>query len=381
MQSFLDVVRREVTRCGIVPIPYLNERLCTSIGCHLMNMSNLKNKRFYYGGALENFRKHLIVMIQSGYGKSGSLNFYLNPDYGLLAGVQEIIPTDIRSTFSPESWLGTIAQSTDDKGNTILKSKGIFNRFKLGILGADEFMRLKLLSENEVSTNEEVYLLSGLESDKATKDLALGEITEQDIGTTIWGGMRYATMRTTSGLLRRFTAHLFYPTPTIAHQFKLANRNASARSGISVACMDSMKAIMEETLDELKDINTIDYTQINKFLDTQNIPHFNETIYRRMAVGYSVATGTFPNIKLDNALTSLIENEQWAREVIRNDPEKEAIYQVVKNEKRPLTLDELKTFFIRYYLMSPHKFNVLFDSLTHSGHLIAQNNKVYSLVK
>ncbi len=359
--SILSVARKESAARGIVELPFLIERQCASIGCHLANLSNLDNKRFYHMGSLQDLREHVIVMSPSGYGKTLGIKFFLKPLSGLMHGIEDI-PIATMTTFTPESWAGTTIKTGND--GKIELTKGIFKKYKRGIIGADEFMRLKTLTEHEVSSNEEAFILDALSNDTAIKYTAVAPIPIMDIGTTIWPGMRLCRLDTRSGLLRRFSFQLIFPTLTIAKKFKYATRSKESKSAISQAGRDEFMLEVEKARLKLSEVSDINYTEVEEFVNGSfGVPHFEEAIFKRLALGYSVVSGDFPDIKMTGGLIALLRNEYWARDVVRDNPEKEAMHHIVLNETERLTQSMLFEFMRKYYQMSINRVKSLWHDL------------------
>ncbi len=319
--TLFDTISNEYDTLGLVRVPSALERLTSSIGCHILNMSNLSNKRFFFGGGLENFRMCTVFMAPSGYSKSQHFNFFLNPRSGILAksGVQ----ISLRGTFSQESWMGTISNGE--------ASKGIFSTHKQGIIGADEFMRLGNMMNDVGSNNDEVYLMKALDSDTVTKDLAYGQIEETDIGLTFWAGMRPTVLGLKSGMARRFCFQIFLPTIEDSSNFRKASRGGRMCIKVSEDAQNQVRQDILDIAEKVKDIDSINYQEVEDWIDTQGfIPHFEEMLFKRIAVGWSIVSDTFPNIKMTPELTALLEDESNARDVIRSNPEIEATRRIVK---------------------------------------------------
>jgi hypothetical protein len=313
--TIFDTISTEFDRLGLVRVPLALERLTSSVGCHILNMSNLADKRFYYGGNLENFRTCVVFMAPSGYSKSQHFNFFLNPRSGILA--KSGIMVSLRGTFSQESWMGTISNGE--------ASKGIFSTHKQGIVGADEFMRIGSMMNDIGSNNDEVYLMKALDSDTLTKDLAYGQIEETDIGMTFWAGIRPCILGLKSGMARRFSFQIFLPTVHDSVEFRKASRDGRLCTKVSEDAQNQVTKDIIEALDTMKGIDSIDYSDVEDWVDAKGfIPHFEESIFKRLAAGWSVATGTFPKIPMTPRLALLLENEIISRDVIRSNPEMEA---------------------------------------------------------
>lgn len=228
--SLISVCKEVMEGLRLIPIPYAIERLCSSIGCHIANLHNLENEELWHAGMLANLRIHVVYMAPSGFAKTTLFRLFLDPEYGLLSKAQ--ILTDLKTTFSQESWLGTITE----EGTT----EGVLQRYSEGIIGADDWQRLKVLMEGEGINHDEAYLMSALESGCASKELALGSIEENRIGMTFWCGIRPTKIALTSGLARRFSFQAFFPTIKSAQEFKEAgvkglNRMITTRHKENVA--------------------------------------------------------------------------------------------------------------------------------------------------
>ena len=319
--SLYETISTEYDRLGLVRVPLALERMISSVGCHIINMSNLADKRFYHGGNLENFRMCTVFMAPSGYSKSQHFGFFLNNRSGILAksGVQ----ISLRGTFSQESWMGTISNGE--------ASKGIFSTHKQGIVGADEFMRLGNMMNDVGTNNDEVYLMKALDSDIVTKDLAYGQIEEADIGMTFWAGMRPSILGLKSGLARRFTFQIFLPTIKDSVAFRKASREGKMCTRVSEEAQNQVTQDILKILEAIKPIDKINYKEIEDWVDKKGfIPHFEEVIFKRLAVGWAIVNGTFPDIHITPPLERLLEDEISSRDIIRSNPEMEAIRRVLK---------------------------------------------------
>ena len=345
--SLYGIIRNEYIKKGMIRIPSLIERATSSIGCHLINQSNLHNPRFFSGGLPYNFRTSIIMMCPSGFGKSLLLELFLDPDHGLLRDI-ESIETSVRGTCSTESWMGTI--KSDREGNTFV-TEGIFSRFKEGIIGLDEFMRLKNMMEGSGIQHDEVYIMKALDSGVVTKDLADGSIEEKHIGTTIWAGMRLTPIDLSSGFARRFSFQVYFPTRHDAIAFKLARRRKQMNNPISSQTVEEIKSEMDSIKANLQNIKEIDLSEVESILrDDYSIPHFEEVIYDKLAIGFNVVHNPKfdGHVVVDKSLKVLFEDEKKSRKIIRQDPLEEAIMGVLSAEGE-VKLNELITFFVRFY--------------------------------
>lgn len=324
--TIYQTISSEFDNLGLIRVPNALERLCASVGCHIFNMNNLREKKFFYGGNLENFRTSLVFMAPSGYSKSQHFSYFLHPRTGILAdsGIQ----VTVRGTFSPESWMGTISNGKE--------SRGILSLYKQGIIGADEFMKLGTLMTGTGTNNDEVYLMKALDQDVVTKDLAYGSIEEGDIGFTLWAGMRPCNLALASGLARRFSFQIFFPTIEDSVKFRHASRSGKMNKRITTEARDRVRIAVEDAMLKANTVDEIDYKPVEDWIDKDNItiPHFEEILYKRLALGWSVANDTLPEIIMTPELKSLLNDELLSRDIIRDSPEHEAVRRILQTAGR-----------------------------------------------
>lgn len=368
--NLLSILRKEFDAKGIISPSCVIERFSSSIGCHIFNLINIENKKFYHGGQPDNFRQHIVMMSPSGYGRTFLFKLFLDPSYGLLKEVDSIT-TSVRSTFSAESWAGTIIGGDDGLLRT---TKGVFSRYKDGIIGCDEFMRLGDMMNNMGVKHDEVYLMTGLDQSVITKDLSTGSIEEGDIGTTLWAGMRLSSIGLRSGFCRRFSFQLFFPTLEDSIKYKYANRDKRIKSCMSPTCYDKIRDTINTLIRNINKIEDIDYSMIDKWINgSKVIPHFEEVIYRRLALGYNIVTGnnrsTTIKLSIDDGLQNLFINEINARQIIRRDIESEVIVHILKANGGCVSLEELSTFLTTHYQYSVPEVDTMLASLRLYGRI------------
>lgn len=361
----LEICREAFSDHNIFTPPYILERVLSGFGCHLANLANMVSLDNGRGGMTkhgrpENFRQHVCLVIPSGFGKSTILRTLFHETSGILS---DKLHCSVRSTFSKESWMGS---QSKDQGQ-VHTTDGIFHRFKRGIVAADEYARLAILMSGDGIDNDEVYLLTALDTDTATKDLSTGTIEVTGIGTTIISGLRVPRepLTMTSGLSRRFTFELFMPTIGDAKAIKKMNRQRGDRKPkftipeYRLECGDLIESFLSTNSAGFPPI--LDYSYINEWCDKVDVPHFEEDIYRRLAIGYSVINGTFPSIELTPELEYMFENEIETRSTLKGNVLAEGIRKVVEAspcmsicgiEKHCLPLDSVTSFFRSYYQMS-----------------------------
>jgi len=348
-----DYIEEVYLSHNMVDIPNSFNRYISSIGCHTANQMNIKHKRFFSAGQLENFRTNVVTMAPSGFNKTTMMEWFLNKKYGVLSKVDpELMGCDMLSTASKESWMGTMVKNAE----MMMAVKGILGIHKKNIVGMDDFQRLASMMEGTGVNNDEVYLMIALEKDSAVKRLAWGELPEDDIGMTLWAGMRPQRIELVSGLARRFSFQLYYPTDDDIGKFKHAVRDNSNSSVLSDEIKLRVAGEVASLYDELSMVEVFDYTKVNNWIDSMGvIPHFEEKIYRRLALGYNIMCGCFPGLSVDKSLDSLLRDELKNRAIIREDPESEAVLTIVRSRGHCKLVD-LEHFFRTQYQFSRHKF-------------------------
>jgi hypothetical protein len=370
MKSVFDLVQQDFKEKGLVEVPCMLERLMASAGCHLFNLKNLMSRRFFHANSLENFRKHVIMMAPSGFSKSTVYRTFLNERDGLFSGA---IKTTMEHSFSPESWMGTI--ESDGRGGKVL-SHGLFHEHKQSIVGCDEFQRLAhIMNRGEGETHEESYLMTALDTDRVKKRLSYGNISVENIGMTLWAGMRPFKLDLASGFARRFSFQLFFPTMSIAEEFKKASRSKSMAKTTTDRFRDELAFAVDELNHRLEEINDIDYTAVERWCDTYpNIPHFEEKIYKHISLGYAVSKGQLSSscvrIEMDSGLDKLLRNEHDAREIIRQDPELQMLYEVIRDAGR-IHKTLLMNFATSHYQLPKVKVERILDFLRLQGRIKA----------
>ena len=372
MSSIYELVRDELDEMGVIKPANMLERYCASLGAHVLNKFNIKHKRWFHGGSLKNFRIHICAMIPSGFGKTLIMDQFLNPIYGFLS--LSDIPTTMPTTFTQESWVGTIIRNTET--NEWEATDGVLIRYKDGIVGADEFARLKAMMESRGEEHDVSYLLSALEKDFAEKQHSGKPISIRDIGMTFWCGLRPVQMNIAdSGLARRFSFQTFYPTIADMVDFKKANR----KKNMSKAIREDTKIQITEKLQEieanLESIFDIDTTDIEtEFLDSHPMmSHFDENIYLRMAMGFGIATDTYPKIRMFKEMRHLLDDEWRNRQHIRSNPELEMVYAVIRQQDKKANKELVIQFLHNNYQLSKAKILGLLSSLKQIGRIVEQD--------
>lgn len=359
---------------GLIRPQNILEKYMTSLGCHTLNLANLKANSgkgiFFHGGKRTNFREHINMHAPSGFFKTTVLSFFLDVESGLLS--ECIFPTNVEATFTPESWAGTLTKAED--GEYYL-TNGVYDRFGEGIIGADEFTVLKDMMDDKGARNDVVYLLKGLESCHISKNMAGGVVGHDRVGTTLWCCMRPTRLNFTSGLARRFNFITYYPTIAEAYAFKEANTGTRLNSFIPVETKKELRNLCTNFIDSAQTSEIIDDEEIDNWLmDREHLPHFEHWIYKRMAIGWAVVNGTYPNVVVDDMVEKLFEDEFRSRASIKNNPTCDAMVKVINEADGGEILEEdFITFMTQFYQLTRNEVEVNLKRLIYGEKRVKAN--------
>lgn len=329
-----DKLIQHFTDHGLYIVPNIIERFASSLGGHVLNLANVDHRLYSSYGLPTNFRSHIVYIAPSGWTKSTYFRILLKDRDGIVWNNDKVFPTDLHSSFSPASWFGTIKEAKD---NEVEQRDGIFHRYKRGIVGADDYQALTLLFDGQGIGEDERALMTALDTDEAVKNLSLGQIRIRNVGVTMWFGIRPSRVNLTSGLARRFQFPRFYPTRVEAEIFRRMARE-QMEMNMEVEGLETEKLPMLDTFLETynhivnQGIVDIDYQTVNEWLANYRLPHFEENVYRNMAIGYSVASGTYPKVEIEGELEQMLKDEIVSRESLRTDPYRLMFYNIIRAE-------------------------------------------------
>jgi ribosomal protein L4 len=113
-----------------------------------------------------------------------------------------------------------------------------------------------------------------------------------------------------------------------------------------------------------------------------HLPHFEETLIKRIAVGYSIARNTLPTLEMDEAMMHLIEDEIKNRNIIRGNPEHEILKQIlIETEGDGIDTLELKSFLKNWYQFPEDHVKSLIMGYTRRGKCIKSGRRYYHTEK
>lgn len=348
-------------------IPYY---LC-SIGCHMLNIRQQKLKRnsspgiYAELGRYPNLRLNTMMVAPPGYSKSFFIELMLDPDIGLIGGTN--IPTKMVQNMTEAAFIGSDGGSQDEDGPDY--DPGLAEKYCDGILGCEEFDTLIKVMQTDHSGNLDNMLLTALDSGRVNKDLAHANISYHT-NVTMFGATQPTRMDLTSGLARRFLFIKFFPSPEQIQKVKLSRRRGrgmDAEFSKLQRFKNELGSKFEQrvlSIDEVRGLSKLD-----KLFDEAGIPHYEEAIYERMAMGYSVLKKdsivedggkTWLEIQPTRELRHLMRQAMEWRMDLMKDVEGDQIISILKGTNgNAMERDELQTFLQKYSMTYSESSSIL----------------------
>lgn len=318
-----------------------------SIGAHYFNMLNQQGKIYTEAGMTVNTRLHIIMVAPQGQSKSFWLKQFLEHDNSIVKGT--MIQTDFELRMTEAGYIGTIRFGDN---NQIVEAQGLCREETNSIVGIEEFSDLmKSMMVQDYNIGLENELLTTLDSGMAIKRLAAGKL-EYRTNLTLWTATQPARYNLTSGLGRRFLFIFNIPTEESMGILK-AKRRGAGDVIVSDVDMLALKKRINQTFNEL----TIKVKKIRfspsfyDFMDKLNVMPFEEPLYERLALGYTVMKSeSFTEEILVNPDTTLkkLMKMQWGwRRKIKQGTEESMVWSLIESSngmKEDRCLDILLDF-------------------------------------
>jgi len=303
----------------------------SSLGCHFFNMINQQKNIYTEAGLTVNTRLHIIFVAPQGQQKSFWLKQFLETENSIVKGTT--IKTDFELRMSEAGYLGTI--KFGDK-NQIIESQGLCQEESNSIVGIEEFSDLmSSMSAQDYNIGLENELLTTLDSGMAVKRLAAGKL-EYKTNLTLWTATQPARYNLTSGLGRRFLFIFNIPTEDSMKILRKKRREA-ANIEIDQSNLFEIKKEMNRRFDDITvKINKIRFdTSFYDYLDKLNIVHYEEPLYERLGLGYTLMTEEELHsevvISPDRTLQKLIKQEWGWRKKIKSGTEDSMVWTFIES--------------------------------------------------
>jgi len=302
----------------------------SSLGCHFFNMINQQRHMYTEAGLTVNTRLHIIFVAPQGQQKSFWLKQFLETENSIVKGTT--IKTDFELRMSEAGYLGTIRFG--DK-NQIIETQGLCQEESNSIVGIEEFSDLMTsMSSQDYNIGLENELLTTLDSGMAVKRLAAGKL-EYRTNLTLWTATQPARYNLTSGLGRRFLFIFNVPTEQSMMDLK-HKRRAAGNIYIDESNLFEIKKEMNMKFDEITmKLNKISYSKnFYDYMDRLNIISYEEPLYERLGLGYTLMKEEITNEKVidpDPGLKHLIKQEWGWRKRIKQGTEDSMVWSFVES--------------------------------------------------
>ena len=222
--------------------------------------------------------------------------------------------------------------------------KGAAYENRMSIMGIDEFASLTNAMRQEHSINLDNAMLTALDSGFLIKRLALGKI-QYITQLTLFTGSQPMRFNLTSGLGRRFIYIWFIPTREEEQLIRKSRREAKNYLA-DLSIVNDLKADLKQIATSCQTIEKVKFDgSLYKMFDKVHIPHFEETLYERMAIGYTLARDNGSDktleVSMDTTLKELFERANNWRLEIKKGAETSQVYQIVR-EMSGSTVSQVK---------------------------------------
>lgn len=305
----------------------------TSIGCHFFNMINQQKHILTEAGLTVNTRLHIIMVAPQGFEKSFWLKQFLENENSIVKGTN--IRTDFELRMSEAGYLGTIKFGDH---NQIIETEGLCQEESNSIVGIEEFNDLmKSMGSQDYNIGLENELLTTLDSGMAVKRLAAGKL-EYRTNMTLWTATQPARYNLTSGLARRFLFIFNIPTEEDMDVLR-EKRRAAAGVNPDPSHLFEIKKLMNSRFDDITTI--IQKVSFDKgfydYLDRLHIIHYEEPLYERLALGYTLMSRDSIDremiIGLDHNVRRMIKEEWGWRKRIKQGTEASMVWTLIENSE------------------------------------------------
>jgi len=325
--AFFSSALQYLKECKIALAERFAPFLIASTGCHILNLENQKREFYFERGRVANLRLHVFFCAPPGWTKTTMLQSFLDGPYSILGGCPQI-ETGLEGSMTEAGFVGTIKVVNGEP----VEQYGAAYEHRDAIVGIDEFAALTNAMKMEHSVNLDNAMCTGLDSGFMIKRLALGKL-QYLTNLTLWTGSQPARFDLTSGLGRRFIFIWFIPTPEEAKMVKETRRKGRNVLPL-VTTVHKIRNDVIRMTEDAKMVKRIEFdSSIYRTLDRLNVPHFEEQLYERLALGYTLASGISDKtltVQMDTKLEKLFKlSSQWRLE-IKKGAEVSQVFEIVK---------------------------------------------------
>jgi len=262
-------------------------------------------------GLLLDTRLHIFVVAPPGFSKTFWLSQFLEKDVGILDKTP--IFTGFEGFMTEAGWVGTIMF----QNGLPVVLKGAADVYSTGIVGCEEFSAVVEAMKTQHSRHLDAALLTSLDSGRVLKRLRGGKI-DYVTCVTLWSGTQITRFDLTSGMGRRLLFLVFFPSEEDKRRLRIARRKGHGIRYNPVRLSKIRNAIRTKWERAMNNVRTLNFdSSIWKVLDRYNILHFEEPLYERMFLGYTIMKHPVSSnivVYPEKECVRLVEQEiQWRR--------------------------------------------------------------------
>jgi len=317
----------------------------TSTGCHLFNLANRKNEVFIEAGRVSDTRLHIIFCAPPGCSKTYWLEQFLRGKQAILA--ESCVDITMEASMTGAGFVGTTRFSDGES----VREPGLAETHSAALCGIEEFSAVTNMFRQSYAGDLDTALLQALDSGYVYKRLASGSIKYQT-AITLHTGSQPARFDLSSGLGRRFIFIEFIPTRADFKMLTMARRKSR---GIRYNPVRTrlIKDTLKKLSDSLFDINEVEIDgNFYDFMDKYNIIHYEEALYEKMLLGYSVMTGNIVGKTLFLEFTpdaqKFLADEITHRRNIKKGSEFSQVFAVLEDSGGGAEMDHVRDTLLDY---------------------------------
>jgi len=262
-----------------------------------------------------NFRLHIMMVAPPGWIKSFTLKQLLDGPYSLFAGTK--LDPHFEATMTEAGYVGTLRLGKEGEKVQVI---GAAEEHKYSIIGCEEFSALAAMMLTSHSKSLDVAMLTGLESGWVRKRLAAGKIEYQTFHT-LWAGTQPMRFDPTAGMTRRFI--FLVKTPTQRDKRIIKDARIKGRyQRFSGDPVKHLRKLTDQLFTKIGNLDAIHFeNRLDKFIRSFQVPHYEDQLYERLALGYTIMSKPFEKelyVTLDENLKNLITHaHQWRNKLKR----------------------------------------------------------------
>jgi len=311
-----------------------------SFGCFMLNVANkaiqntsipdewnINSSTFYYEGKrVPDLRAPPFLVLAIGSGKTYWIELYLNTQSSLLGCIQrEGLRIGMEEQTTAAGWCGQLTRHDGD----VYETAGLAKEYMCGVVGFEEFSALTEAMKAAHSKNLETALLTSLDSGRVRKKVGPGHI-EYTTHVTPLSGTQPARLDTSQGMGRRLILIRW-----VAGRKELQILRAARRAARNIGPGDSqvlnlqkIHRVSNDMLDFLwtdGQLRAVEIdTSIDAFLDQFEMPHYEESLFERLAMGYNLMIGNYDEtlqVTIDSELERVLGSAITFRETLKRGGE------------------------------------------------------------